>query len=142
MNRKDFVYRVCDTLYDNGIRKPVSIKKSKFRISDDGGKDAKFTVKRQDKQVAYTVTDVANIMDACFAVIIDSIKHGESIVLRNFGTFSVKQYGERVVNDSIHNTRHMVKPRCAAKFYPGKDLKLAAALYQVELDDREDGGDV
>ena len=141
MNRKDFIGRVYDALYDNGIRKPVSIKKSTFRISDDGGQDAEFTVKRQDKQVAYTIADITNIVDACIAVIVDAIKHGESVVLRNFGTFSVRRYGQRIVNDPLRNTRHIVKPRCAAKFIPGKDLKLAATLFQVELDDRENGGD-
>ena len=74
MNKKDLVSRVSEILRENDLRKPVKIKKHKFRIIDEEGNTADFTVKRADKQVIYTVDDINKIIDACIDAILESIR--------------------------------------------------------------------
>ena len=49
MNKIDFIKCVSDVLRTNDIKKPVSIPKQVFHISDDEGNSKDFTVKKTDK---------------------------------------------------------------------------------------------
>ena len=67
MFKEEFIGRVTDILRENDTRKPVSVKKQVFHITDDNGNTADFNVRQQDKRVIYTVEDTRNIIDACIA---------------------------------------------------------------------------
>lgn len=140
MNRKELIGRVCDTLRANNIRKPISINKNTFYITDSGGESAEFTVKRRDKDVIYTVDDVSNILDAFFAVVMDGLKNGEDTSIRNFGTFTLKRHIARRTKDPQGNW-HDVPAWHAPKFVPGKNLWVAAKLYQLDAEPDNAGGD-
>ena len=89
MNKKDLVSRVSEILRENDLRKPVKIKKHKFQIIDEEGNTAHFTVKRADKRVLYTVDDIGNIIDACLEAVLESVRRGEEVNIRGFGTLGL-----------------------------------------------------
>lgn len=64
MNRTEFIKNVSDELRANDIRKPISIPKQVFHISDDEGNSKDFTIKKIDKTAIYTKDDVDNIINA------------------------------------------------------------------------------
>lgn len=49
MNRRDFIKKVACQLRDNNIRKPVSMPKQIFHISDDAGNSRDFIVRATEK---------------------------------------------------------------------------------------------
>ena len=89
MNKKEFISRVTETLRENNLRKPVSIRKHTFHITDDEGNVADFNIRQQEKSVMYTNDDTANIVDACLAVILDAIRNGEDVNIKGFGSLGV-----------------------------------------------------
>lgn len=136
MNKKEFITKVTDVLRENDIRKPVSIKKNSFRITDADGKTADFTVKQQDKAVIYTSDDVANIVGACLTVIEDSMKSGEEIAFRGFGALGLKYRAPRRVKNPGEGTWYTIDGHYIPKFLPGKVLKMAAKVFELSLKDR------
>ena len=54
MNKRELASRTMEVLRSNNIRKPVSIKKHTFHITDDDGNTANFHVKQQNKNVIYS----------------------------------------------------------------------------------------
>ena len=101
MVRKELIRRTADVLRENNIRKPISIPKQVFHISDDEGNHKDFTVKKVDKSVAFTVEDIEAVLDACQYVIQDAVKSGEDITLRGFGTLGKRYRKARVVKDVL-----------------------------------------
>lgn len=136
MNKKEFIDKVIDTLSENDIRKPVSIKKSTFRITDSDGTTADFDVKRQDKRVLYTSKDVTNIIDACISVIMDAIKTGDEIMIRGLGTLFLNKRAERRLKEPGTDKWHVVAAHYLPKFIPGKELKMAAKVYELSEADK------
>ena len=55
MNRKEFARRVATLMREKDIRKPVSIPKQVFHISDDEGNSRDFVVRKTDKSVQFTI---------------------------------------------------------------------------------------
>ena len=68
---------------ENDIRKPISIPKQVFHISDDEGNHKDFTVKKIDKTVLYTADDIEAILDTLQFVIQEAVKAGEEISIRD-----------------------------------------------------------
>lgn len=141
MNKKELTSRVTDLLRDNDIRKPVTTPKHVFHISDDDGNVANFTVKRHDKGVIYTKDDVAIIIDYFIAVITDCIRRGEKVNIRGFGTLGLHKRAAR--RTKIPGTEEWVEVegRYVPKFIFGDDLRAAARVYELSLDDKYDSWD-
>jgi nucleoid DNA-binding protein len=135
MNRKELVRRVAAELRDGDIRKPISIPKQVFHISDDEGHSKDFVVRKTDKSVIYTVEDVEAIIDTCLAVIEDSIKHGEPITLRGFGTLGLRYRKPRVLKHVETGEEVTAEGRYVPRFYFGNDLRMAAKVYELSLAD-------
>lgn len=133
MNKKEFVSRVAETLRENGLRKPVSIRKHTFHITDDEGNSADFNIRQQEKSVLYTVDDTANIIDACLAVIVDSIRRGEEINIKGFGCLGLHYRAARRTKEPNTGEWCDVDARYVPKFAYGHDLRLAARLYEASL---------
>lgn len=137
MFKEEFIGRVTDILRENDTRKPVSVKKQVFHITDDNGNTADFNVRQQDKRVIYTVEDTRNIIDACIAVITDALQHGEDISFKGFGNIGVHYRAARRTKDPIAGEWCEVDARYVPKFTPGRSLKMAARLYELSANDAD-----
>lgn len=138
MNKKELAGRVTDYLRANEIRKPISIKKHTFHVSDDDGNSADFVVKRRDKTVIYTVDDTNNIIDACLEVIADALKRGEEINIRGFGVLGLTYRAARRTKQPGTDDWYDVEARHVPKFTFGTDLRLAARVYDLSLQGKYD----
>ena len=143
MNKKELSSRVAEVLRANNIRKPVSVKKQTFHITDEDGNTADFHIKQQDKNVLYTVDDTANVIDACIAVILDAIKNGEEISIKGFGSLGLHYRAARRTKEPNSGEWCEIEARYIPKFSYGNDLRMAARLYELSHaeTEQEDGGD-
>ena len=143
MNKKELSSRVAEVLRANNIRKPVSVKKQTFHITDEDGNTADFHIKQQDKNVLYTVDDTANVIDACIAVILDAIKNGEEISIKGFGSLGLHYRAARRTKEPNSGEWCEIEARYIPKFSYGNDLRMAARLYELshEETEQEEGGD-
>ena len=138
MNKKDLISKAADLLRKSNIRKPVSTPKQVFHISDDDGNQKDFVVKKTDKTVLYNAADVAAILDACLSVVEDAIKHGEEIYIHGFGSLGVHQRAARTTKHPETGEIVEVRARYVPKFTFGNNLRMAAKLYEMSLDDFKD----
>ena len=143
MNKKELSSRVAEVLRANNIRKPVSVKKQTFHITDEDGNTADFHIKQQDKNVLYTVDDTANVIDACIAVILDAIKNGEEISIKGFGSLGLHYRAARRTKEPNSGEWCEIEARYIPKFSYGNDLRMAARLYELSHAETEpeEGGD-
>ncbi len=139
MNKKDLINRTVDVLKENDIRKRVSAQKTVFHISDDSGNESDFIIKKAEKGLLFTTNDVGAIIDACLAVIEDSIKHGETINIHGFGTLCLGLRAERQTKHPVTGEPVIVSSRYVPKFSFGNNLRMAAKVYEMSLNDRESG---
>lgn len=136
MNKKELIRHVSDLLRENNVRKPISIPKHVFHISDDEGNKKDFTVKKTDKSSIYTIEDVGAILDACLCVIQDALKHGEPIAIHGFGTLDIRYRKPRKTKHFETGEDIVVKGRYVPKFSFGNDLRLCARVYEMSLGDK------
>lgn len=136
MNKKDFIRCVSDLLRTNDIKKPVSIPKQVFHISDNEGNSKDFTIKKTDKSVLYTRDDVAAIVDACLYVIQDSLKRGEPVSFHGFGTLGLNYRKPRATKCVGTEENVVIEGRYVPKFSFGKDLRMCAKIYELSLSDK------
>ena len=143
MNKKELSSRVAEVLRANNIRKPVSVKKQTFHITDEDGNTADFHIKHQEKNVLYTVDDTANVIDACIAVILDAIKNGEEISIKGFGSLGLHYRAARRTKEPNSGEWCEIEARYIPKFSYGNDLRMAARLYELSHaeTEQEEGGD-
>lgn len=136
MNKIDFIKCVSDVLRTNDIKKPVSIPKQVFHISDDEGNSKDFTVKKTDKSVQYTKDDVTAIVDACLYVIQESLRRGEPINFRGFGTLGLNYRKPRATKCVGTEEDVVIEGRYVPKFSFGNDLRMCAKIYELSLKDK------
>lgn len=136
MNRKNFIKCVSDILRENNIKKPVSIPKQVFHISDDEGNSKDFTIKKTDKSVIYTTDDISTIIDACICVIQNALKHGETISFHGFGSIGLNYRKPRMTKRVGTDENVIIEGRYVPKFSFGKDLRMCAKIYELSLEDR------
>lgn len=143
MNKKELSSRVAEVLRENNVRKPISIKKHTFHITDDDGNAANFHIKQQDKNVIYTVDDALNVIDACIAVIVDALKNGEEINIKGFGNLGLHYRAARRTKEPNTGEWCVIEARYVPKFSYGNDLRMAARLYELSNADTvaNQGGD-
>ena len=137
MNKKELASKVADVLRLNDIRKPVKIKKHSFKITDEEGHIASFSVKPKDKMILYSVDDVLNIIDACLAVIIDAMKNGEEVAIRGFGSLGLHYRAARRAKQPGTDEWCEIDAHYTPKFFVGNDLKDAAKLYDINCKTRQ-----
>ncbi len=133
MQKKDLISNVAELLRKNDVRKPVSIPKQTFHISDDEGNHKDFTVKKTDKSVLYSVNDVKTIIDACLTVIEESLKRGEEICISGFGTLGLHWRAARRTKHPKNGEEVNIRARYVPKFSFGGRLRMAARLYELSL---------
>ena len=138
MNRKDLIRKITDLLRENNIKKPVSVPKQVFHISDNDGNYKDFTVKQTDKKVIYTVEDVAAVIEACQSVIEDALKRGEPISIHGFGSLALRYREPRRTKQIGTDKEVEVKGRYVPKFAFGNNLRMCAKVYELSLADRRE----
>ena len=135
MNKKEMISRIAEVLRTNNIKKPVTLPQHKFFISDDEGNTKTFTVKKSDRNIAFTNDDISNIIDTFIYVLKDSISKGEPVYIYGLGTFSLGYRNPQKVK-TIKGDDYVVEGRYVPKFKCGKHLKNSAKLYENSLSDR------
>jgi integration host factor subunit beta len=83
-----------------------------------------------------------SIVDAIFGAIETTLRHGQRIEIRGFGSFELRQYGAYSGRNPRTGTKVAVRPKRLPFFKVGKDLKerinrsLAAAQAQARAQER------
>lgn len=135
MNKRQLASRVTEVMRKNNIRKSVLVPKRTFHISDDDGNKKDFVVKSADKNVLFSVDDVETILDTALQVIEDSLKVGEPVTARGFGTLSLQYRKARATKQLGTNDWITIDARYVPKFSFGDNLRMAAKLYELSLED-------
>lgn len=136
MNRKELIQRVATVMREKNIRKPIIMPKQVFHISDDEGNKKDFTIRKTDKKVLFSVDDVEAVVNTCLDVITESIKRGEEVSVHGFGTLGVQYRKPRVLKHVETRSKTVAEARYVPKFYSGSNLRLAAKLYGLSLEDK------
>lgn len=139
MNKKELISKTVDILHDNDIRKHVAAQKTVFHISDDSGNKKDFIVKKEERGLLFTSGDVTAIIDACLAIIEDSLKRGEEISIHGFGTLGVHHRAARATIHPDTGKIVNIQARYVPKFKFGNRLRMAAKVYDMSLSDRAKG---
>lgn len=137
MNKKDLINRATDLLQQLNARKKVRAQKCTFYISDEEGNSSEFVIKKDSRAVLFTMDDVGEIFDALLSVIIDAIKDGEEVAISGFGSFNVHKRAERIVKHPDTGEIVPIDAHYVTKFVPGKDLRLAAKIYDLATKESE-----
>lgn len=148
MYKGEFIRRIAEAMRLNDIRKPVSIPKQVFHISDDEGNSKDFFIKKSDKAVLFKQEDVEAVIDAAIYVIEEALKQGETVSIRNFGSIGLKYRKPRKTIHPTKNVEVVVRGRYSPKFTAGDKLKKCAMSYEtlvqdalLHKEDDEDGDD-
>lgn len=137
MNKLKLVQAVVNRLHREDTRKIITLPKSQFRIMDEEGNEACFSVKQQNKEVMYTKRDVLNIINAAVDETLDSMRRGEPVSIYGFGTLKLHKRAKRKIripgteDDWAEVAEHLVP-----KFECGKDLSMAVRSYDHILRER------
>ncbi len=84
----------------------------------------KITDKLGSKGLEITQQDVLEIVQTLIDEVTDSLAQGDTVVMRNFGAFQVREMKAKVGRNPKDPTKDVVIPaRAAVKFKPGKEMK-------------------
>ena len=72
-----------------------------------------------------SIRETGDIVGTIFDTMSDALGRGESIELRGFGTFKIKQYGTYTARNPRTQEKVPVKPKRLPEFTVGKELKEA-----------------
>ncbi len=75
------------------------------------------------RSASITKKDAEMIVNTVFESIVQSLKDGDKIELRGFGSFRIRQRGSRVGRNPKTGDRVFVPPKRIPYFKPGKDLR-------------------
>ena len=130
MTREELIRYAASLLRSDKRKKPLRIQKHTFRILDDEGNAANFTIKKKNKSAMYTVEDVRVILDALIKATEEAIKQGESVTIQGFGTLGLKYRKPRSLKHVATGERTIVEGHYVPKFVFGKSLKTCASIYE------------
>ena len=137
MVRKELIRQIAAVMRDNDIRKPISIPKQVFHITDDEGNKKDFTVKKIDKSVLYTADDIEAVLDACQYVIQEALKAGDVISIRGFGTLGLRYRKPRMAKNVLDGESVLQAGHYVPRFLSGNDLKRCAQVYEQSIADQK-----
>ena len=136
MNCKELVRKVASVMRENDIRKPVSFPKHVFHISDDEGNSKDFSVKKTNKDVLFTVEDIEAVINTFIYVIKESLKEGEPVSIRDFGTFGLSYHKPRRTKHPSTGEPVEIDAHYVPKFSYSKDLRMCAKVFELSLVDK------
>ncbi len=81
-------------------------------------------VNKISSETVLTQSEVFNVIQRAVEIISDTLAEGDRVVIRNFGTFQVKQVKAKVGRNPKNPDKDVPIPaRSVVKFKVGKDLK-------------------
>ena len=85
------------------------------------------------KGLALTQQDVLEVVQSLIDEITESLAQGDTVVMRNFGTFEVREMKAKIGRNPKNPSNPVPIPaRAAVKFKPGKEMKeKVAATLQI-----------
>lgn len=131
MKFSEFVSSVYNHLRESDARKPVTIPKSQFTITDDEGHVRHFSVKRRDKEVLYSPDDVKKILYAIVDIVLDALKHGETISIPRVGTLHIHYREARKVRIPGSRQWKDIPAHYVPKLDPALALRESAKVYEA-----------
>lgn len=129
MNKPQLVSKAGEVLRNNGVKRSVSVPDCVLYVMDDLGNKKKFTVSVPDREVSYTNKDVANVLDAVFAVVEDAIKHGEEVHLYGMGSLKLSKREAGMMQVPGRDEWFEVPEHYIPYFKIGDVIKHAARFY-------------
>jgi nucleoid DNA-binding protein len=85
---------------------------------------AKITDQLGVKGLEIKQQDVAEVVQTLIDEIIEALAHGDSVVMRKFGAFVVREMKPKIGRNPKNPGKDLVIPaRAAVKFKPGKEMK-------------------
>lgn len=132
MFRKDLVRRAAAILREKDVRKPVSIPKQVFHISDDEGNTRDFIIKKTDKRVIYTAEDVEAVIDACLEAIKEALRDGDCVSIKSFGSLGLKYHKPKTLRHVGTGESVEVAGHYLPKFSFGNDLRVCAKVFEMK----------
>lgn len=136
MRRKELVRDVVDLLRESNIKKSVHVPRQVLHISDNEGNSKDFTVKGADKEIAFTSADVSAVLDAVSKVVVDTLMRGDNITVHGFGSIGLQYRKPRATKKIGTDEDIVIAGRYVPKFIFGNELRMAARMYELSLDDR------
>lgn len=136
MNKKELINRVVDVLKDNDVRKHIAAQKTVLHISDDSGNVSDFLIKKPERGLLFTNGDITEIINACIEVVEDAMKHGEEVYIHGFGSLSLNHRAATVTRHPDTGEVLNIDAHYVPKFSAGHDLKMAAKIYELSLEER------
>lgn len=133
MNKKKLIARAAEVLRQNNIRKSVPNQKAVLHISDDDGNHSNFTIRKPGRGVLFNADDVGAVLDACLAVVEDTLKHGEEIYIHGYGTIDLHYRAPKRVRIPATGEWADVEARYLPHFSVGKNLRMAAKVYEMSV---------
>jgi nucleoid DNA-binding protein len=92
---------------------------------------------RLSNDTGMTQQQVLAVLQGAVDTITESLAHGDDVVIRNFGSFHVKETKEKIGrNPNRPGSDVRIPPRAVVKFKPGKELKEKVARLLPELRQR------
>ena len=84
----------------------------------------KITDKLGSKALSLTQQDVLEVVQTLIDEITDSLSQGDTVVMRNFGAFQVREMKAKIGRNPKNPGKDVPIPaRAAVKFKPGKEMK-------------------
>ena len=137
MTKQELVAAATNILKEQNARKPMRTDKHRFVISDESGSKAEFDIQMRNTEILYNQKDVSIILDACLDAITDSIRNGEPVIFRGFGTWKLNYRAARRTKRPGTEEWVDVADRYVPKFQFGNDLRMAAQTYEYIKNDRD-----
>ena len=91
-------------------------------------------------ETGLTQQQVFDVVQRMMDSIVDALANGDSVVMRNFGAFQVKESKAKIGRNPKDPTRDVpIPPRAMVKFKPGKEMKEKVARFMSFIDGRNAG---
>lgn len=129
MNKKELICCVTGVLKSGNIRKSITIPPQEFRVSDQYGNSEIFKISGRRRDVLYSQDDVQDIVNAVLCVIEESLKRGEEISIKGFGSLGLHYRAARRTREPNSGKWCDVEARYVPKFRYGEDLRQIAMQY-------------
>ncbi len=85
-------------------------------------------------EIGLTQREVFNVIQGLIDSVTDSLSQNDEVVLRNFGTFHVKETKAKIGRNPNKPEKDVkIPPRTVVKFKPGKEMKSKVAKLYKKL---------
>ena len=95
-------------------------------------------VVRISNEIGLTQQQVFDVVQKTLDAVTGELAQGNSVVMRNFGTFEVRQTKAKVGRNPKDPSKDVpIPPRAVVKFKPGKEMKEKVARILPQIQQRE-----